>query len=261
MASRCSGAKRLPPAMSSSPPGAVPQHGRRRAVGEERVRDDQAEVVAHLERGAADFHRDAERDAARRRPLQGFCELQVGHRAAAAAADEVVRADVARQAQSLDQVGRDAGAEVSGAGVDHQARNVRRPQADLAQRVASGLLREINRPAREPGDAPVRVFVNETGRILEREMPPPNARMGEDLSQDRAAPRSQPRAEMLFQERPGVLLIHGERRHGRRDRRDPHGGLPLDATSAPISFVIVILIRIVMGVHPSETENGDYDYD
>ena len=182
------------------------------------------------------------------------------HRAAAAASDEVVRADVARQGEPLDQVRRDAGAEISGAGVDHEARDVRRSQANLSQGFASGLLGEINRPFREPGDASVRVLVHEARRIVDREMPLLNARVGEDLPQDGAAPRSQPVAEMLVQKRPGVPLLHGERRRGRRDRRDPHGGFP-EGNSRSLSFVIVIVILIAIAFRTSRKENGDYDYD
>jgi hypothetical protein len=74
----------------AEPLGPVPKDHGRGAVGEERIGEDEGQLVAHLKGGAADLHRDASHDAVPRGSQKTRAELQVGERTSAAAPQEIV---------------------------------------------------------------------------------------------------------------------------------------------------------------------------
>ena len=141
---------------STRPPplrrGSRREHGGAGAVAEQAGADQHAGVVVEVHRRAA--HLDADRQHVRRRAGadQRSAELQVRQRRGAALADEVEGLHVGAQPEPLDDVAREARAQIAGAGADDDGVDRRRIEPGRRRARALRPRRRASARGRESAD-------------------------------------------------------------------------------------------------------------
>ena len=133
--------------------GVARQHGRARAVAEQAGADQHAGVVVEIHRGAAHLDADREHVPAAPEASSARPSCRLGKRRGAALADQVEGLHVGAQAEPLDDVARQARAEVAGAGADDD-------RVDRGQRGRRG-----QRPRRRLGGERRRVARNRRSSV------------------------------------------------------------------------------------------------
>lgn len=198
------------------PLGPVREHGRCRPVAEQGVRDDEADIVVHLKGSAAYLDGSAPYKTVSIFPEQRLSHLEIRDRAAAAAAYEVVCPYCAGEPQFFQEVRRDAGTDVAGAGIHHQACHITYVRPRLRHRFLNGLGGEFDGPMHEPRDVCIRIFVHEGLDTLDGKVPLFDARMGKNCIAERQAPGVQSVRVMIPHELFSRRLVGDV---GRRDDR------------------------------------------
>ena len=190
----------------------VHEHRCSRSVTEQCIREDQAQVIAHLENRTADLNGHAHHHAAIR-PEQGLRQLEIGDCPTAAAPHQVIDPGGAGQVQTLDEIGRDAGADVAGTGVHDKAGHVPGADSGLVQRLGSGLTGELDSVLREARNLLVGCFIHYLSRVVHGEMPFSDAGMGKGCPDQSQTPSIKPRGIVFLNQLRGKGLICAEGWH------------------------------------------------
>src|ERR1039457_1877767 len=114
------------------------------SVTEQGVGENQAQIIAHLKNRTADFHGYAHHHPSIRHE-QGLRHLEIGYSSSAAAPNQIVHPDAAGKAKPLNEIGRYAGTDITGTGVNDEPRHVPDAHTRLVQSLDYSLSGELDR--------------------------------------------------------------------------------------------------------------------